>query len=104
MIYDVRSGEIVLDQNGCRGTKLYENAGNEYVLLEIEPGGEIPVHALPIRVDFCVLKGAGTATVGDKIQNVSEGQMISCPPEISRGWKNETSALVEVLVIKSIGY
>lgn len=103
MIYDVKSGESVLDQNGCRGIRLFENAGNEYVILEIEPGGEIPGHALPIPVDFCVLRGSGTATVGKEVLNISEGQMISCPPDISRGWKNETSELLEVLVIKSVG-
>lgn len=102
IIYSEENGTVVLEQNGCRGTKLYENAGNEYVLLEIEPGGEIPGHALPIPVDFCVLKGAGTASVGEEVLTVSEGQMISCPPDISRGWKNETPSKLEVLVIKSI--
>jgi len=101
-VFSKKSGEVVLDQKGCRGIRLFENTGNEYVLLEIEPGGEIPGHALSIPVDFCVLKGSGTATVGEEILQVSEGQMVSCPPDISRGWKNETSELLEVLVIKSV--
>lgn len=102
-VFSKESAETVLDQNGCRGFRLFEHAGNEYVLLEIEPGGEIPGHVLPIPVDFCVLKGAGTATVGKEILQISEGQMISCPPEISRSWRNETSENLEVLVIKSVG-
>jgi quercetin dioxygenase-like cupin family protein len=97
------NGELVLDQNGCRGTWLFKNAGNEYVHLELEPGGEIPAHALPIPVDFCVLKGTGTAMVNEEVIQVSEGQMIACPPDISRSWKNETPTMVEVLVIKSVG-
>lgn len=102
-MFSRETGKRVLDQNGCRGTKLFENAGNEYVLLELEPGGEIPGHALPIPVDFCVLKGTGSAAVGEEIFTVSEGQMISCPPDVSRSWKNETPGRLEVLVIKSVG-
>lgn len=102
MIHDVKRGHVVLDANGCRGTRLYENGGNEYVLLEIEPGGAIPEHALPIPVDFCVMKGSGTVTVDGEEFQASEGQMLSCPPEVPRGWKNETPSKLEVLVIKSM--
>ncbi len=97
-VFSMKSGEVVLDQKGCRGIRLFEHAGNEYVLLEIEPG-----HVLPIPVDFCVLKGAGTVTVSGEEFQVLKGQMVSCPPDVSRGWKNETSEMLEVLVIKSVG-
>ena len=101
-VISIENGTVVLDQNGCRGTKLFENGGNEYVHLAIEPGGEIPGHALPVPVDFCVLKGRGTAVVGGEVFEVAEGEMISCPPDCSRSWKNETPTTVEVLVIKSM--
>ena len=42
MVYRVDGGEMVLNREGCVGTRLYENAGNEYVHLAIDPGGEIP--------------------------------------------------------------
>ncbi len=102
MVYRVDGGEMVLNREGCVGTRLYENAGNEYVHLAIDPGGEIPAHALPIPVDFCVLKGVGIATVDGAAQEVAVGQMLSCPPHVSRGWKNEDPEKLEILVIKHV--
>ena len=102
-VFSKESGELVLDQEGYRGIRLCEHAGNEYVMLEIDPGGEIPEHALPIPVDFCVLKGSGTVMVDGAAFQALDGQMISCPPDVSRAWKNETPSKLEVLVIKSVG-
>ena len=103
MIYSVDTGEIVFNRGGVVGTKLVENAGNEYVHLMIEPGGSIPDHALPIAVDFFVAGGTGTASVDGVTLEVAAGQMISCPPNSSRGWKNGGTEKLEVLVIKAVG-
>lgn len=99
-VYSVENGETVYEQDGCVGTKLYEAAGNEYVQLAIQPGSGIPEHVLPIPVSFCVLSGAGTVLVEGEAQTVAAGEMVECLSGFSRGWKNETDALLEVLVIK----
>ena len=102
MIYNVRKGELVYDQEGCRGVRLYEAEGNEYVHLSIEPGGRIGEHSLPLAVSFCVLKGCGRCRVSGSDQEVVEGEMVECPPSEPRGWINDSDEKLEILAIKRI--
>ncbi|WP_372808932.1 cupin domain-containing protein [Pontiella sp.] len=99
-VYRVENGERVLDQGGCVGTRLYCAAGNEYVHLAIAPGGEIPEHALPLAVSFCVLKGEGICAVAGAEAAVRAGEMVECPPDELRSWRNDSTVPLEVLVIK----
>ena len=100
MIYRLIDGETVYDAGGCRGIKLYEAIGNEYVHLQFEPGAEIPQHSLPLAVSFYVLKGSGICHVsGTEIPAVA-GEMLECPPDAPRGWKNNSEVPLEILVIK----
>lgn len=99
-IYKVETGERVYEQGGCIGTRLYEAAGNEYVHLAIEPGGDVPEHSLPLAASFLVLKGKGICIISGEMAEVSAGEMVECPPVVSRGWSNESVEPLEVLVIK----
>ncbi len=100
MIHRLKDGETVYDAGGCRGVKLYEAAGNEYVHLQFEPGAEIPAHSLPQAVSFYVLKGTGTCQVSGSDIPAATGDMLECPPGVPRGWRNDSDAPLEVLVIK----
>ncbi|MEN7973985.1 MAG: cupin domain-containing protein, partial [Verrucomicrobiota bacterium] len=97
---NIETGETVYEQDGCKGVRLYEAAGNEYVRLTIAPSGEIPGHSLPLAVSFCVLKGSGICTVSGESFSATEGDMLECPPDEPRGWKNNSGEPLEVLVIK----
>ena len=100
MIYRLKDGETVYDASGIRGVKLYETAGNEYVHLRFEPGAEIPQHSLPLAVSFYVLKGTGTCHVSGTDIPAVAGEMLECPPDAPRGWRNDSAAPLEVLAIK----
>ena len=100
MIRNAETGETVYDQDGCRGVRLYEAGGNEYVHLSIRPGSEIPEHSLPLEVSFYVLKGNGICTVSGTSVSASEGDMLECPPDAPRGWRNDSAEPLEILVIK----
>lgn len=100
MIHNTGTGDIVYEQDGCIGTSLYEAEGNEYVHLSIAPGGAIPEHSLPLAVSFCVLKGTGSCIVSGISFSASSGDMLECPPDALRGWKNDSGDILEVLVIK----
>lgn len=103
MIHNISTGETVYEQDGCKGARLYEASGNEYVQLLIDPGCGIPEHSLPLAVSFCVLKGTGVCTVSGNSFTASEGDMLECPPKIPRGWRNDSLGPLEVLVIKRTG-
>ncbi len=100
MIYNIETGETVYEQDGCKGIRLYEAGGSEYVHLSIRPSGEIPEHSLLLAVSFYVLKGSGICTVSGNSFSASEGDMLECPPNVLRGWKNASDHPLEVLVIK----
>ena len=102
MIYSVEDGELVYEQGGCRGVRLYEAEGNEYVHLLIDPGGRIAEHSLPLAVSFCVLKGWGRCRVSGADQKVASGEMVECPPNELRGWNNDSDEKIEILAIKRI--
>jgi quercetin dioxygenase-like cupin family protein len=100
MKYRLQDGVTVYDSGGCRGVKLYETAGNEYVHLTLDPGAEIPVHSLPLAVSFYVLNGSGTCQVSGNDLAAVSGEMLECPPDAPRGWRNDSSVPLELLVIK----
>lgn len=100
MIHRIQDGETVYDSGGCRGVKLYEATGNEYVHLTIGPGEEIPEHSLPLAVSFYVLNGCGTCRISGTDTPAVAGEMLECPPDVPRGWRNNSNAPLELLVIK----
>lgn len=44
--------------------------------------------------------GNGICTVSGKPVSATEGDMLECPPDELRGWKNTSNQPLEVLVIK----
>lgn len=100
MIRNLDTGDTVFEQDGCKGIRLYEEDGLEYVHLSIESGSGIPEHSLPLAVSFYVLKGSGICTVSGNSFGASEGDMLECPPDAPRGWRNDSAEPLEVLVIK----
>lgn len=100
MIHNIKTGDTVYDKDGCKGVRLNESGGSEYVQLSLGPGGAIPEHSLPLAVSFYVLKGNGICTVSGTSVSATEGDMLECPPGALRGWRNESSELLEILVIK----
>lgn len=102
MIHRIQNGETVYDSGGCKGVRLYEAAGNEYVQLTIVPGAEIPEHRLPLAVSFYVLSGSGTCSVSGADTPAVAGEMLECPPSALRGWRNDSDAPLELLVIKRV--
>jgi quercetin dioxygenase-like cupin family protein len=104
MIYNVENGETVYEQDGCKGVRLYATDGIEYVHLSIKPGGKIPEHSLPLSVSFYVLRGCGICSVsGGKPFSATKGDMLECPPNMPRGWRNASDEPLELLVIKRVG-
>ena len=102
MIHTVEAGETVYDQDGCKGIRICEAGGNEYVQLPIAPGGGIPENRLPLAVSFYILKGSGICMVSGTPYSTSEGDMLECPPGEPRGWTNESGQPLEVLVITRV--
>ncbi len=64
------------------------------VLVSLERGQEIPPRPEPYDVCFYIVESSGTFTVGDKKADLSAGEMIFAPANISRGIKCKEQMVV----------
>lgn len=100
MQYFNKQKKEVLNNNGAQGFRLAQTSLSEIVKLEIEPGGKIPAHSLPINVVFYVIKGEGIALVNDEKYVVDLGDVIEVAAHNQRSWSNISDSMLELLVIK----
>ncbi|HNT26958.1 MAG TPA: cupin domain-containing protein, partial [bacterium] len=74
----------------------------EIVHLAIDPGKGLALHTMPMPVLFFVIEGEGTLLTADGAERYATGTLIECPVGIKRGWANEGTAPLKVLVIKLV--
>ena len=94
---------IVFSQEGMLGKRLAAHPRAETVHLAIEPGKRLALHTMPMPVLFFVIAGAGTLRTADGAERYTAGTVVECPAGIERGWANEGTAPLNVLVIKLVG-
>ncbi|MEM3863697.1 MAG: DUF2249 domain-containing protein [Metallosphaera sp.] len=71
------------------------------ILVFLEPGQYVPVHAPLSDLVFYVIKGEGKATVGDREEEIEEGSIVIVPKGERRGIKAETYMEALHMVIPS---
>ncbi len=101
MIYKEKNKQLVFDQNQAKGFKIAETHLNEIVKLELEKGGTIPEHTLPIHVTFYVINGEGVASINGVSSICRQGDVVEVAKNDQRGWRNESESLLELLVLKT---
>lgn len=82
------------------GKRLAAHPRAEIVHLAIEPGKGLALHTMPMPVLFFVIEGTGTLRTADGTERYTAGTVIECPAGIERGWANEGTTPLKVLVIK----
>ncbi len=70
------------------------------VHLSLQPGDTIAKHAAPLDVCFLVLEGKGIVEIGEECKEVEANTLIERPANCGHGWKNESEAILRVVVIK----
>ncbi len=100
MLYPYSDKVEVLNIDSAKGFRLAQTKLNEIVLLHIEQGGKIALHALPMNVTFYVISGNGIATIEDKTINAKTGDVVDVKANVQRGWENTNIEKLELLVIK----
>jgi quercetin dioxygenase-like cupin family protein len=64
------------------------------MLVCLERGQEIPPHPEPYDVCFYIVEGSGTFTVGNDKADLSAGEMVFAPANISRGIKCKEQMII----------
>ena len=92
--------ESFVNGHGVEARKFYQNEHLMMVHLNLKPGDVIAKHAAPLDVCFLVLEGKGIVEIGDESKEVEENTLIESPANCGHGWKNESDAILRVVVIK----
>lgn len=98
---DLRSGERMEPAEGLRvGFPLDSASGaasTATVLMELEPGAEVPLHTDSAEELLVVLEGVAEARVGDEEGRVHAGQMALVPSMAPHGLRNVGEGVLRVL-------
>jgi quercetin dioxygenase-like cupin family protein len=72
----------------------------ELIHLTLKPGEVLQKHTNPFDVAFYVLAGEGELEVGSEKKSISPDTVIEVPAGEMRGWTNNGSRDLRVLVVK----
>lgn len=92
----------VLNNEGSVGNLVMTDNKLEIVHLSLEKGAEIPLHALPIDVYFFVIEGTPSFLTDENETQCKENDVVFCPANKMRSWKNNDNKTSKILVTKSV--
>lgn len=92
--------EAFINGHGVEARKFYDNERMMMVHLNLKPGDVIAKHAAPLDVCFLVLEGKGIVEIGEESNEVEANTLIESPANCGHGWKNESEAVLRIVVIK----
>ena len=93
---------VVLELDGIKGIQKYLSQSVEIIELTLRKGAKLKRHALPVKVVFYVLQGSGVVSVDDLEQRAECGEIVECPANAMRLWKNNGSEKLKILAIKQL--
>ena len=82
------------------GRIMYSEPRTEVILLNIQPGEEIPLHKNPLDVLFAGIEGKAKLLTPATTETIEAGETIFVTAEEERAWSNTESTPAKVLVIK----
>ena len=82
------------------GRKMFTSEKLGIVHLTLQPGEKVATHTNPFDVVFFVLSGEGILNADDQLITAGTGTCIEVPPGIERGWENNGTKELKILVIK----
>ena len=102
MIQTEKAPTVVLELDGIKGIQKYLSQSVEIIELTLRKGATLKRHALPIKVVFYVLQGSGVVSVDDLERRAECGEIVECPANAMRLWKNNGSEKLKILAIKQL--
>lgn len=74
----------------------------EIVHLALKPGESLAEHKNPFDVVFFIIEGSGLITIDGQKMQLNQNDTFKVTSEKMRGWENNTSSNLRLLVIKLI--
>ena len=89
------------NRRGITAKQLLKKESAQVNQLHLEPGDEIPPHAVPVDVFFYVVAGEGTLCIGDQEAVVKQGELIPCPRGVDMSLQADQHEEFVVLNVKT---
>jgi len=87
--------------HGVSARGLHSNEHVQAVMVTLQPGEALKLHATPVDVFFYVLEGSGIVEIGGERQTVSRDMLVDSPARIPHRLLNENDETFRFLVVKT---
>lgn len=84
------------------GRIMFSSEDLEIILLKLLPGEGMDLHTQPFDVVFYVISGKGILRTEDSPVEGDTGYCIHVPAGLKRGWKNDSTGDLQILVMKNL--
>jgi quercetin dioxygenase-like cupin family protein len=94
-------GKILKNDSGVIAKAMYSAPEAMIVHIVVQAGGFVAPHVTPVDMEFFVIEGHGSFSLGEESVEAGEGTLIPSPRGIPHGMKNAGPGLLRVLAVKS---
>ena len=99
--YGIGDGKIIKDDSGVVARAIYSAPEAMIVHIEVQPGGFVKPHVTPVDMEFFVLEGKGTFSLGEESTEAGPGVLMPSPRGVPHGMKNPGPGILRVLAVKN---
>lgn len=94
-------GKILKNDSGVVAKAMYSAPEAMIVHIVVQPGGFVAPHVTPVDMEFFVIEGRGSFSLGEESVEAGEGTLIPSPRGVPHGMKNLGQGLLRVLAVKN---
>jgi mannose-6-phosphate isomerase-like protein (cupin superfamily) len=100
-IVDAHNVDPMLNAHDVDVRNLHSTEQVQAVLITLQPGESLKLHATPVDAFFYVLEGQGVVEIGGEQEAVTRDQLIPSPARIPHRLWNEGEGVFRFLVVKT---
>ena len=97
----IDEGKLLKDDSGVLARTMYSAPEAAILHIAVQPGSFIKPHVSPVDMEFFVLEGRGSFTLGEESTEAGAGSLLPSPRGVPHGLKNAGPGVLRVLAIKN---
>jgi quercetin dioxygenase-like cupin family protein len=94
-------GKVLKDDSGVLAKAMYSAPEAMIVHIAVQPGGFVAPHVTPVDMEFFVIEGRGSFSLGNESVEAGEGTLLPSPRGVPHGMKNAGPGMLRVLAVKN---
>lgn len=97
----IEEGRILKNDSGTLARAVYSAPEAMIVHIEVQSGGFVAPHVTAVDMEFVVIEGRGSFSLGDESVEAGPGTLIPSPRGLPHGMRNPGPGVLRVLAVKS---